>query len=102
MGRCANYVLGDQMPLRIFNYAEKDVKIKRCNEKTLIDKNLMATIKNPCQLTSYYVTIQLQVRNVASEVGFATDILLVSHKNKRCPCLRCWLEDVLKQGKQDR
>ena len=33
VGRCANYVLSDLEPLRIFIYAEMDARIKRCKEK---------------------------------------------------------------------
>ena len=40
VGRCANYVLSDLEPLRIFIYAEIDAKIKRCKEKALTDEKL--------------------------------------------------------------
>ena len=33
VGRCANYILDDYNPLRIFVYAEMDSKMKRCREK---------------------------------------------------------------------
>ena len=40
VGRCANYVLSDLEPLRIFIYAEMNSKIKRCKEKTFADEKL--------------------------------------------------------------
>ena len=33
VGRCANHILSDFDPLRVFIYAEMDSKIKRCREK---------------------------------------------------------------------
>ena len=40
VGRCANYVLSDFDPLRVFIYAEMDSKIKRCKEKAPEHENM--------------------------------------------------------------
>ena len=40
VGRCADYILRDEKPLRIFVYADKDSKIKRCIERKSVDENL--------------------------------------------------------------
>lgn len=37
VGRCADYILKDLKPLRIFIYAKMDSKIKRCKEKNYQD-----------------------------------------------------------------
>lgn len=51
VGRCADYILRDFNPIRIFVYAEMKVKIKRCREKStdaesLTDKELEKQIKS--------------------------------------------------------
>ena len=40
VGRCANYILKDFEPLRVFIYAEMDTKIKRCREKAPEHENM--------------------------------------------------------------
>lgn len=40
VGRCADYILRDYNPFRIFVYADMESKIKRCREKREIDKDL--------------------------------------------------------------
>lgn len=50
VGRCANHILKDFGPLRVFVYAEMDTKIKRCREKapeheSLSDKQLERHIR---------------------------------------------------------
>ncbi len=50
VGRCADYILKDYNPLRLFVYADMDSKIKRCREKApegehLSDKELKQQIK---------------------------------------------------------
>lgn len=50
VGRCADYVLKDYKPLRLFVYADMDSKMKRCREKApegehLSDKELKQQIK---------------------------------------------------------
>jgi cytidylate kinase len=49
VGRCANHILSDFDPLRVFIYAEMDAKIKRCREKApeheqMTDKELIKHI----------------------------------------------------------
>ncbi len=49
IGRCADYILRDRKPLRIFVYADMESKIKRCREKgpeeeRLTDKELRQKI----------------------------------------------------------
>lgn len=51
VGRCADRILRDQNPLRIFVYADMDSKIRRCREKNpedngLDDKQMMKKIKS--------------------------------------------------------
>lgn len=51
VGRCADYILRDFDPLRIFVYADMSEKIKRCREKagdaeTLTDRELEKQIKS--------------------------------------------------------
>ena len=50
VGRCADYILSDLNPFRIFVYSDMPSKIKRCREKgeldnTLPDKKLARKIK---------------------------------------------------------
>ena len=50
VGRCANHILKDMDPLRVFVYADMDSKIRRCLEKTpenekLTEKELVRHIK---------------------------------------------------------
>ncbi len=40
VGRCADYILRDIHPFRIFVYADMESKIKRCNEKDTWHENL--------------------------------------------------------------
>ena len=40
VGRCADYILKDMNPYRIFVYSDMESKIKRCKEKNEIDKEL--------------------------------------------------------------
>lgn len=40
VGRCADYILREFNPFRIFVYADMDSKIKRCREKASKDENL--------------------------------------------------------------
>lgn len=40
VGRCADYILRDQHPFRIFVYADMESKIKRCNEKDIWHEEL--------------------------------------------------------------
>lgn len=40
VGRCADFILKDQDPFRIFVYAEMESKMKRCREKGHTDENL--------------------------------------------------------------
>lgn len=60
VGRCADYILKDQNPFRIFVYSNIDSKIKRCKEKgevndSLNDKKLSKVIKNiDKQRAKYY------------------------------------------------
>lgn len=51
VGRCADYILRDYHPLRVFTYAEMESKIHRCREKSkdidgMSDKELEKQIKN--------------------------------------------------------
>lgn len=51
VGRCADYILRDYSPFRLFVYADMDFKIKRCREKApegehLTDKELARQIKS--------------------------------------------------------
>lgn len=50
VGRCADYILKDYNPFRIFVYSNMDCKVKRCKEKNehenLTDKKLIKQIKN--------------------------------------------------------
>lgn len=60
VGRCADYILKDQNPFRIFVYSNIDSKIRRCKEKgevdnSLNDKKLSKVIKNiDKQRAKYY------------------------------------------------
>ncbi len=40
VGRCADYILKDHNPLRIFVYADIESKIKRCREKAELEEHL--------------------------------------------------------------
>ena len=40
VGRCADYILKDLKPLRIFVYADPECKIKRCRQKAEVDEHL--------------------------------------------------------------
>ena len=40
VGRCANYILRDFDPLRVFIYAEMDSKMKRCREKASVHEEM--------------------------------------------------------------
>ena len=40
VGRCADYILRDYNPLRIFVYADAECKLKRCRERSPEDENL--------------------------------------------------------------
>ena len=40
VGRCADYVLRDERPLRIFVYADTPSKIKRCIERKSVDESM--------------------------------------------------------------
>lgn len=40
IGRCADYILKEKEPFRIFVYADTDSKLKRCRERSLEDENL--------------------------------------------------------------
>ena len=40
VGRCADYILKDMNPFRIFVYSDMPSKIKRCREKGEVDQNL--------------------------------------------------------------
>ena len=40
VGRCADYILADQHPFRIFVYSDIESKIKRCREKGELDADL--------------------------------------------------------------
>ncbi len=40
VGRCADYILRDENPLRIFVYADRESKIKRCIERKSGDEHL--------------------------------------------------------------
>ena len=40
VGRCADYILREQKPVRIFAYADMDSRIKRCMERRPEDENL--------------------------------------------------------------
>ena len=40
VGRCANHILREQKPVRIFAYADMESKIKRCMERHPKDENL--------------------------------------------------------------
>lgn len=51
VGRCADYILRDSSPIRVFVYADMQEKIKRCREKSgdaesLSDKELEKQIKS--------------------------------------------------------
>ncbi len=51
VGRCADYILKEYKPLRIFVYADMESKIKRCREKgpeeeSLTDKELRQKISS--------------------------------------------------------
>lgn len=60
VGRCADYILKDYNPFKIFVYSDIDSKIKRCKEKgevdlSLNDKKLAKVIKNiDKQRAKYY------------------------------------------------
>ena len=63
VGRCANYILRDFDPLRIFIYAEMDAKMKRCREKApeherMTDKELRRHILDVDKArASYYESV---------------------------------------------
>ena len=40
VGRCADYVLRDERPFRIFVYADMPSKVKRCNERKSADEDM--------------------------------------------------------------
>ena len=40
VGRCADFILRDQKPIRIFSYADMPSKIKRCIDRRPVDENL--------------------------------------------------------------
>ena len=40
VGRCANYILRDMNPFRIFVYADMGARMKRCREKAPADENM--------------------------------------------------------------
>lgn len=40
VGRCADYILRDQKPIRIFVYADMEYKVKRCKERAPENENL--------------------------------------------------------------
>ncbi len=40
IGRCSDYILRDYHPLRIFIYADKDARLKRCRQKSLENEHL--------------------------------------------------------------
>lgn len=40
MGRCAEYILRDYNPFRIFVYSDLDSKVKRCREKASDKENM--------------------------------------------------------------
>ena len=51
VGRCADYILREQNPLRIFVYADMESKLRRCREKSheddaLTDKQLARKIRH--------------------------------------------------------
>ncbi len=51
VGRCADHILADYSPLRLFIYADMDSKVKRCRERATEDENftdreLIKNIKN--------------------------------------------------------
>lgn len=63
VGRCADYILQDQNPFRIFVYANMESKIKRCREKAPeqeqmndreLEKHILAIDKNRAKYYNYY------------------------------------------------
>ena len=61
VGRCADYILRESNPLRIFVYADMESKIKRCRQKAetdenLSDRELMRLIKKTDKNRSHYYT----------------------------------------------
>ena len=67
IGRCADYVLKDYSPLRIFVYADTESKIKRCIERAPEDENLSdkerrkqrkRVNKGRAQYYEYYTTLK--------------------------------------------
>lgn len=40
VGRCADYILRENNPFRLFVYADKESKLKRCMARRLADENL--------------------------------------------------------------
>ena len=61
VGRCADYILRENNPLRIFVYADMESKIKRCRQKAetdenLSDRELMRLIKRTDKNRSHYYT----------------------------------------------
>ena len=40
VGRCADYILKDMNPLRLFVYSDMESKIRRCKEKGTIDPKI--------------------------------------------------------------
>lgn len=68
VGRCADYILRDMKPFRIFVYADKDWKIKRCMERTrkkdeystekLMAKRIKRIDKNRARYYSFYTALK--------------------------------------------
>lgn len=63
VGRCADYILKDHKPIRLFIYADMDAKVERCRQKAdehehLSDKELVQMIrkidKNRAKYYQYY------------------------------------------------
>lgn len=62
VGRCADYILKEENPFRIFVYADLDARVKRCvrreendlSEKE-IKKQIKAVDKNRAQFYNYFV-----------------------------------------------
>ena len=61
VGRCADYILRDQKPFRLFIYADMESKLRRCREKApedehLTDKELRQKILQMDKHRSHYYT----------------------------------------------
>lgn len=61
IGRCADYILRDQKPFRLFIYADMESKLRRCREKApedehLTDKELRQKILQMDKHRSHYYT----------------------------------------------